>query len=137
LVRVKLDQETLGLSSLMERVTQTRVKDCFQDVDTIYFVVAPGDLGKAIGKGGVNVKRVQNELGKRIKVIEYSDDLARFIRNIIYPLSIEKITIQENKVLLEDQSKKAKSLLIGREGKHLELINRAIQRFFNVEVVVH
>ncbi|MBS3166168.1 NusA-like transcription termination signal-binding factor [Candidatus Woesearchaeota archaeon] len=137
MVRVKLDQETLGLSSLMERVTQTRVKDCFQDVDTIYFVVAPGDLGKAIGKGGVNVKRVQNELGKRIKVIEYSDDLARFIRNIIYPLSIEKITIQENKVLLEDQSKKAKSLLIGREGKHLELINRAIQRFFNVEVVVH
>ena len=137
MVRVKLDQETLGLSSLMERVTQTRVKDCFQDNDTIYFVVAPGDLGKAIGKGGVNVKRVQNELGKRIKVIEYSDDLARFIRNIIYPLSIEKITIQENKVLLEDQSKKAKSLLIGREGKHLELINRAIQRFFNVEVVVH
>jgi len=136
-VRVKLDQETLGLSSLMERITLTRVKDCFQDNDTIYFVVAPGDLGKAIGKGGVNVKRVQNELGKRIKVIEYSDDLSRFIRNIIYPLSIEKITIQENKVLLEDQSKKAKSLLIGREGKHLELINRAIQRFFNVEVVVH
>ena len=137
MVRVKLDQETLGLSSLMERITLTRVKDCFQDNDTIYFVVAPGDLGKAIGKGGVNVKRVQNELGKRIKVIEYSDDLSRFIRNIIYPLSIEKITIQENKVLLEDQSKKAKSLLIGREGKHLELINRAIQRFFNVEVVVH
>ena len=136
-MRVKLDQETLGLSSLMERITLTRVKDCFQDNDTIYFVVAPGDLGKAIGKGGVNVKRVQNELGKRIKVIEYSDDLSRFIRNIIYPLSIEKITIQENKVLLEDQSKKAKSLLIGREGKHLELINRAIQRFFNVEVVVH
>ena len=135
-MRLKLDQDAVGLSSVMEKITRTHVKDCFKDTDTIYFVVNPGELGKAIGKGGVNIKRVQEELGKRIKVIEYRDTAADFIRNIIYPLKIEEIQEENGQILLKDSNKKAKSLLIGRDGKHLQLINRAVQRFYNAEVKV-
>ncbi|HLD00317.1 MAG TPA: NusA-like transcription termination signal-binding factor [Candidatus Nanoarchaeia archaeon] len=134
--RLILNQEELGLSSIMERLTRARVKDCFKDEDTIYFVVAEGEMGKALGKGGVNIKRVQNELGRRIKVIEYADNLVDFVRNIILPLKVAEIIDQNGTVIIRDDKKKTKSLLIGRGRKNLTLIKRAVSRFFNVEVVV-
>jgi transcription termination/antitermination protein NusA len=137
MARVKLDQETLGLSSLMERITGARVKDCFRDDadETIYFIVEIGQLGKAVGKGGVNIKRVQREFNKKIKVIEFRSNVASFIKNIIYPLKVEEILQEDNIIFIKESSKKTKSLLIGREGKNLKLINRAVKRFFDVNEV--
>lgn len=136
MVRVKLDQETVGLSSVMEKLTGARVKDCFQDEDTIYFVVSPGDLGKAIGKGGMHIKRIQQELNKRVRVVEFRELAADFMRNIIYPLTVAEIREENEAIILNDSSKKTKSLLIGRNGKNLKFMNRAVQRFFNKEVKV-
>ncbi|MDP3733666.1 MAG: NusA-like transcription termination signal-binding factor [Nanoarchaeota archaeon] len=134
--RVKLDQETLGLSSLLEKRTHALVKDCFKDNETIYFVVAQGEMGKALGKGAENVRRLQQELGKRIRIIEYADTVIDFIRNIISPLRVEEIVEENSIVYLKDSRKKTKSLLIGRDGRNLQLIQRAVTRFFNVEVKV-
>ena len=62
--------------------------------------------------------------------------MSAFIKNIIYPLKVEQIIQEEGVVLIKDSQKKVRSLLIGREGKNLEMINRAVQRFFNVVVKV-
>jgi N utilization substance protein A len=121
----------------MEKITKAKVKDCFTDEEgTIFFVVAPGDLGKAIGKGASNIKRLQHELQRKIRVIEYSDNLADFVKNIIYPLRVESITEEQDAVIIKETNKKAKSLLIGRQGRNLKLINRAVKRFFTREVKV-
>lgn len=136
MVRVKLDQETAGLSSLMERISGAAVKDCFQDEDTVYFIVAPGDGGKAIGKGGINIRKVQDELHKKIKVVEFRERMKEFIRNIIYPVSVQEMVEEEKAIVLKDNSSKIKGLLIGRGGKNLKFINRAVQRFFGKEVRV-
>lgn len=119
----------------MERLSRARVKDCFKFEEIIYFVVATGDMGKAVGKGGETIKRVQQQLGKKIRVIEFQDDLTRFIQNVIYPLKVEEIIEEDGVVFLKDSSKKTKSLLIGRDGKNLTLLNRAIKRFFSIKDV--
>lgn len=135
MTRVILNQEIMGLSSLMERTTKAKVKDCFTDEEgTIFFVVAPGDLGKAIGKGASNIKRLQQELQRKIRVIEYSDQVVEFVKNIIYPLRVQSITEENGAVIIKETNKKAKSLLIGRQGRNLKLINRAVKRFFNHEI---
>ena len=127
----------MGLSLLMEKITKAKVKDCFTDEEgTIFFVVAPGELGKAIGKGASNIKRLQQELQRKIRIIEYSDDFAEFIQNIIYPLRVQSITEEQDAIVIKEANKKAKSLLIGRQGRNLKLINRAVKRFFNREVKV-
>ncbi len=136
MVRVKLDRDALGLSSIVERITHAKVKDCFKEDGVLYVIVATGDVGKAIGKGGVNIHRLQEELGTKIKIIEYKDSVADFIRSIIYPLKIQDIAEDEAGILLRDSNRKAKSLLIGRDGKQLQVINRAVQRFFSKEVRV-
>ena len=127
----------MGLSSLMEKMTKAKVKDCFTDEDgTIYFVVASGELGKAIGKGARNVKRLQQELQRRIRVIEHSNNVIEFVKNIIYPLRVQSIREEQDAVVIKDSNRKTKSALIGRGGKNLQLTNRAVKRFFNKEVKV-
>jgi transcription termination/antitermination protein NusA len=135
MARLKLDADSLGLSLVMERITKARVKDSFQDDDTIYFIVGFGELGKAVGKGGSNIKKVQEALGKKIKVIEFKNDVKGFVKNAIYPLKVEEIKQEDNCIIIKETSKKTKSLLIGREGKNLKLINRAVKRFFSIEEV--
>tara|TARA_Y100000310_G_scaffold137447_1_gene136313 strand:+ start:7616 stop:7981 length:366 start_codon:yes stop_codon:yes gene_type:complete len=120
----------------MERISRVRVKDCFQDDETVFFVIPPGLIGKALGKGGSNIKRLQAQIKKRIKVIEYNDNILIFVRNIIYPLKAESIVEQDGEILVKNSNKKAKSLLIGRGGKNLKLLNRAVKRFFSQEVKI-
>ncbi len=134
--RLKLNQEMLGLAVVLEKITKVGVKDCFQDEQTIYVIVAPGDLGKVIGRGGVNIRQVQEELGKKIKVIEFRDKVAEFVRNVIYPLKVEEVLEEDTMVVIKDPSYTTRSLVVGRDGKNLKLINRAVQRFFNKEVKV-
>ena len=136
MVRLKLDQESLEISSLMERYTGTRIKDCFQDEETIYFIVAPGEMGKAIGKGGSNIHKAQQEFHKNIKVVEFHENPMVFIRHFIYPLTVEEIAEEGEYFAVRDSSKKTKGMLIGRESKNLQMLNRAVQRFFNKEVKV-
>ncbi len=127
----------MGLCSLMERITRAKVKDCFKDEEgTVYFVVGKGEFGKAVGKAGSSIKNVQQELGRKVKVIEYSDSVTEFIRNIIYPLTAAEIVEDNGLISIKEPYKKAKSLLIGRGGKNIKLINRAVKRFFNYEVKV-
>jgi len=136
LVRLKLDPEVMGLSLLLERLAKVRVKDCFLDGDTVYYVVATGQVGKALGKGAINIKKLSQKINKKIKVIEYRDNPIDFVKKVIYPAVVTEVIEEERVIVLKDTNKKTKSLLIGRGGKNLKLINRAVQRFFNKEIKV-
>ncbi len=136
-MRIKLDQDALALSSMLERVAGVQVKDSFMDEEegTIYFIVASGGLGKAIGKGGMNIKRLSEELGKKIRITEYRDNVIEFIRGFIYPATVAEVVQEGNDILIKDESRKTKSLLIGRGGKNIKLLNRAVKRFFSINEV--
>ncbi len=134
--RLKLDQEVLGLCSIVERVTHARVVDGFKENEMYYFVIGRGEIGKAIGERGVHVQRFASEFGKRVRMIEYNEDVAQFVKNVIYPLQVERIEVKDKEVILSDSNKKTKSLLIGRDSKNLDVINRAVKRFFAVDVKV-
>lgn len=134
--KVILDQEAMGLSALFERMTHAKVIDCFQDEDILFFVVAAGEMGKALGKGAVNLRRAQQEFGRRVKIIEHQDNLVDYVQKVIYPLRVEEILVEDNCVILKDSNKKTKGLLIGREGRNLQMLKRAVKRFFNVDVKV-
>jgi transcription termination/antitermination protein NusA len=128
-MRLKLDPETLGLTVLIERLTGVKVKDCFV-ADQLYVIVPPGYLGRTVGKGGVIIKKVQEQVKKKVKVVEYNESLSGFLKNFIYPLKVEEIVEDDGKVFLRDSSRRTKSTLIGRGGSNLQIIQRAVNRFF-------
>jgi len=135
MVRLKLDLDVLSISSIVERSIKVKVKDCFEEDETLYVVVDPGQLGKAIGKGGIVIKKVQQQLNKKIRMIEYSDNLASFVQNIIYPLRVEQVVEEQGVISIKDSDRRVKSQIVGRDGKNLAVIKRAVQRFFPVQDV--
>ncbi len=134
--RIKLDQDSAGFSAVMEKMTGALVKDCFQEGSTVYFIVAPGNLGKAVGRKGSNCRKVQERLGKSVRVIEYSSTPARFVENCIYPLAVEQIVEEQGSIVIKESQRKIKGAIIGRNGTGLKVLNRAVRRFFGKDVKV-
>ena len=42
-------------------------------------------MGLAIGKGGSNIKYLQNILKRNVEIVEHFDDPAKFLKNILIP----------------------------------------------------
>lgn len=79
-------------------------------------------IGSVVGQRGTRVLAVINELGgEKIDIIEFDDDLEKFIRNALSPAKVLEVKIlPRNKALClvpEDQL----SLAIGKEGQNVRL----------------
>ena len=82
-MEVKLSAESIRYLTLFESLTGASVKDCIVQDDKVIFVVRKGDMGIAIGKGGINVERARELIGKKIEIIEHSDDPVEFITKFL------------------------------------------------------
>ncbi len=119
--------------SLFETLTQSKLKDCIINENKVIFIVEENQIGKAIGKGGVNVKKIENILNKKIKVSEFSSNALQFIKNFIYPLKPRGIK-EENKIItIIGNDTKTKGILIGRDSKNLNNLKSIVKRYFDVE----
>lgn len=97
MARIKLSLDDIGFISLFETVTKAHVKDCMVDQkkSKITFVVNEGQAGIAIGKGGMNIKRLEEKLNKRVEVLEFSEDPIKFLTNIFRPIKLNNAYVSE------------------------------------------
>jgi N utilization substance protein A len=118
--------------SLFESLTRAKVKDYIEGEKPL-FIVDKGDMGLALGKNRMNLKRVENVLKKSIRVIEFDADVSKFIKNYAYPLYKMDITQEGNKVIIKGHDTKTKALLIGRDKSNLKRMISDVKRFFDIE----
>lgn len=120
-----------------ENLTRSKVKDCYINQNKqVVFVVEAGEAGKAIGKNGVNVRRISDKLKKNIKVIEFNPDVVKFIANAICPLKSERIYQEDNVVNITTNGPRLKALLIGRDRRNLKALQELISKYFDVEIKI-
>ena len=131
---MKLDLEKIQQINLFEKVTKSLVKDCFINNDLYLFVVEPGNASKAIGKQGINIRKMAKLLRKKIKVVEYTENLENFLTSLIFPLKMKEIVINESIEVSADT--KTKGLLIGRNRKNLTFYNEILKKYFNKELKI-
>lgn len=80
-------------------------------------------VGACVGMRGSRVQAIVNELqGEKIDIVPWSDNIASFIVNALYPAEISKVVLDEDKkrmdvVVPEDNL----SLAIGRRGQNVRL----------------
>jgi transcription termination/antitermination protein NusA len=130
-MKIKYNRELLETMNIFSRATGAAVKDCFEIEDVLYFVVEPGNLGKAIGKGGILVKELQSRLKKRIRVLEYSADITLFIKNVVYPARVN-VEEKDGVVVIQSADRATKGQLIGRNAKHLNMVISVTKRYFPI-----
>ncbi|MBI4438685.1 NusA-like transcription termination signal-binding factor [Candidatus Woesearchaeota archaeon] len=130
--KIIYDATLIKLISLFEAITGAQVKDCFVSRETLHFVVDPEHMGRAIGKDGKNAKKAEAVMKRKIKVLEYSPDLATFIKNMVYPLTTREITVRDSHVIIAGPDTKTKALLIGRNSANINAYKDIIRRYFDI-----
>ena len=71
--KITYNAELLKIMMLFERITRAKLKDAFYDNNSLLtFIVAENEIGKAIGKKAVNVKKLERLLKRKIKIVERS-----------------------------------------------------------------
>ncbi len=132
MARIKYDMDLMKYISLFESLTNTKLKDCVSN-EKLLFIVQEGQIGKAVGKQGINVKKIEGILKKEIRIVEFSENLVQFIQNMIYPLRAANIEEDQGIVTITGPDTKTKGLMIGREAKNLNHLKDIVKRHFSVE----
>ena len=131
-MKITLDQHTLETINLFRNITGSTVVDCVDSDEDIYFIVAEGQYGLAVGKNGAKVRNAERVFKKNIKVFEYAADLMQFVRNLVP----EATDITEtNKVICVKVGQHAKAKVIGKNGRNIKVLNELLKRHFDVEAL--
>lgn len=136
MIKIKYDLNLMKFMSFFESLTNTKLKDCFIDNNSLLvFVVEENQIAKAIGKKGVNVKRIKEKLNRKIKIVEFNPHLETFVANLINPLKAKEIKINDKVITIVGPDTKTKGLLIGRSGQNLRNYEEIVKRYFDINEI--
>ncbi len=135
---VKLSSESIRYLTLFESLTGASVKDCLVQDEKVIFVVKKGDMGIAIGKGGINVEKAKELIGKKIEIVEHSDDALEFITNIFKPIKVNVKLIERKgkRIAQVSVSPQYKGLVIGKGGKNINKAKELVKRHHDIEDII-
>ncbi|RLG36971.1 NusA-like transcription termination signal-binding factor [Methanosarcinales archaeon] len=141
MMTLKLNTENIRYINIFEDITGTKVKDCIVDneMNKIIVVVEQGKIGRAIGKGGSNIKKIKRLLNKNIEIIEYSSDIMEFITNIMGNICVKNVRILEKngkKCVYIEVPQKEKGIAIGKRGQRIKKVKMLLRRNQNIDDVV-
>jgi transcription termination/antitermination protein NusA len=141
LPEIKLSADQLSLMSMFQGMTGATAKDCVIDEkrNRVIFVVAKGQMGLAIGKEGVSVKKIERAVRRPVEVVEWADDVEGMLRNSLGAKWVTEVKVttradgSKEAVVTVDPHKKGAVLGLG--GKNAEKARMLARRYFEVESV--
>jgi N utilization substance protein A len=134
-LKIKYDMELMKLMALFSGVTDAKLKDCFSEGETLYFIVDEHELGRALGKGGQKVRMLQAKLNRKIKIVEFNPDPKEFVKNLVYPTRIKAIEERDGKIKIEAEDSTGRGYLIGRAAQNLRATESIVKRYFKIEEI--
>ena len=135
MVEIKLDAETLRVFSMFERLTGAELKDVIEEEDRVIFVVVEGQVGRAVGKGAINLKRLRESLGKEIALFGYSADREQFLKNLFHRFQVESVEWEDRNgdiIAHVKLPQEEKGKAIGKGGKNIQLARMLMKRHHQV-----
>ncbi|MFC1723090.1 NusA-like transcription termination signal-binding factor [Nanoarchaeota archaeon] len=137
MTKIVYDQDTMQKMALFEQITKAKLKDFFDDPvqERLVFIVDKGELWKALGKKSVNVPKLMKAYNRKIKIVEFDDDVCQFIKNMAHPNRIDNVTEEDGLVTIKHEDAQIKGLLIGRNAKNLRNLETNVRRYFEVKEI--
>jgi N utilization substance protein A len=136
---VRLSDEARRLVALFEKETEATVRDCIVDdeYDRVIFLVKAGEMGQAIGRNGEHVGRVEERLGRDIKLVEDAETPEAFVANALAPAAVYNVTISENddRLAYVEVAQEDRGAAIGRGGRNIDAARTLAERHFDIDGV--
>jgi len=140
--KIKLSMDDMAMIARSEQITGAAAIDIIRDDEgkRIIVVVRAKQLGKAIGRGGVNVKAASDAFGRAVDVVEMAETVEEFIKSALAPARVEGVKIIEhrdgNKVASVTVKSEDRGIAIGREGRNVARARILVNRHFDIDNVV-
>jgi len=141
LPEIKLSSEQLSLISLFHSVTGATARDCLIDekMNRLIFVVAKGQMGLAIGKEGVTVKKIERSMRRPVEVVEWADAVEELVRNALGAKYVQRIELADRmdgtKGVVVYVDPRKKGAVLGLGGKNAEKFRMLAKRYFGISNV--
>ena len=125
-----------------EQITGAAAIDVVRDDEgeRIIVVVREKQLGKAIGKGGVNVRAASDAFGRVVDIVEIAETAEEFVKSALAPARVEAVKIIEhrdgNKVASVTVKSEDRGIAIGRDGRNVARARILVRRHFDLDNVV-
>lgn len=127
---MKFDMETIQIITLFEDKTKTRVKDCVSEEKSLYFVVDNSKVGKAVGKGGENIRQLQRMTGKRVFILGFTENPRDFIKNVIPSVTDVEIDGEGASVTVP---RAEKAVVIGKDRKNINRVRFMLSHLYGIK----
>ncbi len=125
--------------NLLDRASNVRTKKCFVYNNTIFFAVPKNLVSRAIGPSALNVKKIQENLGRRVRIIAEPEnvwDAMRFVKDLVNPNKFKSLEIKDNCFILTAGSNQNKAILIGRDKRRLEELKSIIFDIWGMDLKI-
>ena len=136
-MRVELSDEARRLVALFEDEAAVTVRDCVvdEDHDQVVYLVKRGQMADAIGPGGQTVERVEERLGREVKLVEAAETAEDFVAHALAPAAVYNVTVSENDdtVAYVEVAQEDRGAAIGREGRNIDAARQLAKRHFEID----
>ncbi len=133
-----IDMQGIRYLNLFEKITGIRTRFLFNYNNMIVFCVPRPFLSKALGRDNSNLKKINQILKKKIRIVATPlgiGNAERFIQSIINPISFKNITIAEDLITITAGSQN-KAALLGRNKRRFLEMQKIVEDFFNKELKI-
>ena len=124
--------------NLLSKITRIHTRNCFVYNGVVIFAVPAKLLSRAIGPAGKNVKALQENLGKRVKIVadvEGVENAEKFVKAVVYPVEFVSLELKDRTLVLTAGSRN-KAALIGRHKRRLIELNKILEDTFGKELKI-
>ena len=131
-----INMQTMRFINLLDRISRVKTRRCFIYNNVIVFAVPGYLMSRAIGPNGKNVRIIQEQLGRRVKIVREPqgiEDASQFIRDVVEPLSFRSLEIQDSEMIIAAGSR-YKAALLGRDKIRWHELSRITEDFFQKSV---
>ncbi|WP_058994039.1 NusA-like transcription termination signal-binding factor [Haloarcula sp. CBA1127] len=136
-MRVELSDEARRLVALFEDEAAVTVRDCVvdEDHDQVVYLIKRGEMADAIGPGGQTVERVEERLGREVKLVEAAETAEDFVANALAPAAVYNVTVSENDdtVAYVEVAQEDRGAAIGRDGRNIDAARQLAKRHFEID----
>lgn len=133
----ELTSEDLVYFSEFRRLTAITPNDFINTSASIVFVVDAHDLGEAIGKGGVNIKKLNQRFKKTVSIVADSKDPETFVRCFFYNINIISTEIVEaggKKTMFLTINENDRGIAIGKGGERIKAAKAFLNKKFGMNL---
>ena len=131
--------KTIRYINLLDKYSHIKTRYCFEYNNMIIFAVPKALVSRAIGPDAMNARKIQETIGKRIKIVfepENQGDIEKFIQLVVEPAQFKEVQMTDGEIIITAGTTTNKAALLGRNKKRLEELQLIVKDVFNKQLKV-